>query len=142
GRRISLRIPHNSPALPFDGTLWAANEQYRILRTKLVQHPKSPRMIMISSTGPGDGKSITAINLAGALALKSDANVLLMDCDFRKSAIHRHLGSPPTPGLAEVLAGTCALEDAVVGTEEMPNLYILPAGKPEGNPVELLDSSR
>jgi protein-tyrosine kinase len=142
GRKISLRLPQNSPALPFDGQQWLANEQYRILRTKLVQHVKRPKMILISSTGPADGKSITAINLAGAMSLKSEANVLLLDCDFRRSAIHAHLGTPETPGLAEVLAGKCNLEDAIVGAEEMPNLWVLPAGKSEGNPVELLDSSR
>ena len=142
GRKISLRLPQNSPALPFDGKQWFVNEQYRIVRTKLVQHVKRPKMVLISSTGPGDGKSITAINLAGALSLKSDANVLLLDCDFRRSAIHTHLGTPETPGLAEALAGTCSLEEAIIGAEEMPNLWVLPAGKPEGNPVELLDSSR
>jgi capsular exopolysaccharide synthesis family protein len=142
GRIISLRLPQNSPALPFDGKQWQANEQYRIVRTKLVQHLKRPKMILISSTGPGDGKSITAINLAGAMALKSEAKVLLLDCDFRRSAIHTHLGTPETPGIAEVLAGKCNLEDAIVVAEEMPNLWILPAGRSERNPVELLDSSR
>src|SRR5271157_3867688 len=102
-RTVSLRLPRSSPALPFDGSQWVVNEQYRILRTKLVQHPGHPRMILISSTDPADGKSITAINLAGVLSLKSEANVLLLDCDFRKSSIHIHLGTPKTPGLAEVL---------------------------------------
>jgi len=141
-RQVSLRLPRSSPALPFDGDQWLVNEQYRIIRTKLVQHPARPRMILISSTGPADGKSITAINLAGVLSLKSEANVLLLDCDFRRSSIHLHLGSPKTPGLAEVLAGTSTLEDAIVGTEELPKLFILPSGKPAGNPAELLDSAR
>ena len=141
-RTVSLRLPRNSPALPFDGDQWVVNEQYRILRTKLVQHPGQPRMILISSTGPADGKSITAINLAGVLSLKSEANVLLLDSDFRRSSIHNHLGTPKTPGLAEVLSGACALDDAIVAAAELPKLFILPAGKPEGNPAELLDSSR
>jgi Mrp family chromosome partitioning ATPase len=60
-------------------------------------------MILVSSAGAGDGKSITAINLAGVLSLRSEARVLLVDGDFRKSAIHLQLGIPETPGLAEVL---------------------------------------
>jgi len=141
-RTISLRLPRTSPALPFDGKHGVANEQYRILRTKLLQHPRQPRVILISSTGPGDGKSVTSINLAGVLALRAEGHVLLLDSDFRKATIHLHLGTPETPGLAEVLAGTSSLEEAVVGAQELPNLFVLPAGKTVGNSAELLDSSR
>ena len=97
---------------------------------------------MISSPESGDGKSVTAINTAGALALKSEGQVLLVDGDLRKSTIHSLLGLPESPGLANMLAGECTLEDALVHTQEFPNLYVMTSGGRPANPVELLDSMR
>ena len=139
-RTMPLRIPGGAPVLPFDGDHWDANEQYRILRTRLLHHGKQPRMIVVSSAGSGDGKTITAINLAGALSLKTESKVLLVDADFRRSTIHAQLGLPQGPGLADVLRGACALEDALVQTEQLPNLCVLASGEAKGNPAELLDS--
>jgi capsular exopolysaccharide synthesis family protein len=139
-RVISLQVSGISPVLPFEDAC-QASEQYRILRTKIIQHPRYPRTIVISSPLPRDGKSITAVNLAGALSLKGDARVLLIDGDFRHPAIWRQLGLDETPGLGEVLEGRTALQDAIVQAREYPNLFVLPAGKPEANPTELLDSA-
>src|SRR5580700_5387855 len=69
-RVLALAVPATAPLLPFENPREHAAEQYRIARTKLTHHPKQPRMIVISSSGAGDGKSLTAINLAGALSLK------------------------------------------------------------------------
>jgi capsular exopolysaccharide synthesis family protein len=101
-----------------------------------------PHLIVISSPDSGDGKSVTAINTAGALALKSEGQVLLLDADLRRSAVHVQLGLPESPGLADVLAGACTLEDALVRTQEFPNLHVVSAGTISANPVELLDSAR
>ena len=87
-RTVALRVPAPSPLLPFGQGQWRPSEQYRILRTKLVQHPRQPRVIVISSPVAGDGKSVSAINTAAALSLKSEAQVLLVDADFRRSAVH------------------------------------------------------
>ncbi len=141
-RTLGLRVPAPSPLLPFEDGQWQASEQYRVLRTKIVQNPKHPSMMVVSSPSPGDGKSVTAINLASTLSLKSEARVLLVDADFRKSAIHIDLGLPETPGLADVLRGECRLEEAIVNTRELANLYVLSAGTAQANPVELLDSSQ
>lgn len=140
-RILSLRVPAPSPLLPFEQGQWRPSEQYRILRTKLVQHPGQPRVIVISSPAAGDGKSVSAINTAAALSLKSEAQVLLVDADFRKSAVHTQLGLPQSPGLADVLGGACTVEEALVRTQEFPKLFVMAAGTPPGNPVELLDSS-
>jgi capsular exopolysaccharide synthesis family protein len=140
-RTIRLRVPAPSPLLPFENGHGRPSEQYRILRTRIVQHPKQPHFILLSSPTSGDGKSITAINAAAALSLKSDAHVLLLDADFRKSSIHTQLGLPEAPGLAEVLKGASRVEDALVRTQEFPNLFVLSAGVPPTNPVELLDST-
>ena len=66
--------------------------------------------------------------------------VLLIDGDFRHPSIWRHLGMNETPGFAEVLEGRAELAQAIVHVKEYPNLFVLPAGKPEANPTELLDS--
>jgi protein-tyrosine kinase len=140
-RTLPARLSGKSPLLPFDDTDFAAAEQYRIIRTKLIQHPRRPQFLVITSTGPGDGKSVTAVNLAGALSLKLEARVLLADMDLRRSALHTRLGLPASPGLGEVLNGT-PLGQAVVRIEQLPNLYFISAGELAANPSELLDSDR
>ena len=140
-RRLPLVVHSFEPLLPFENPQEQAAEQYRIARTKLSHHPKNPKMIVISSASSGDGKSFTAINLAGVLSLKGESKVLLLDADFRRSSMHSRLGLPPSPGLAEVITGECAFEDAVIQADQFPNLYILVRGDCKSiNPSELLDS--
>jgi capsular exopolysaccharide synthesis family protein len=141
-RTLPLRLGDTSPVLPFDETNWSAGEQYRMVRTKIIQHPRQPRMIVISSSGALDGKTLTATNLAGALALKTESKVLLLDADFRRSTVHSALGLPETPGLGDVLKGSCELDEALVHAEQLANLYVLSAGSSVANPAELLDSPR
>ncbi len=85
---------------------------------------------------------MTACNLATSLALKNDTATLLIDGDLRHPQLSPLLGVPGTPGLAEVLAGTCTIEDAIVRIAEVPRLCFLPAGRCSANPTELLDSLR
>jgi protein-tyrosine kinase len=139
-RVLRLQVRESSPVLPFDDTNIRASEQYRIIRTRIIQHPVQPHIIVISSPGPGDGKSLSAINIAGALSLKTAAKVLLVDADFRRASIHTQIGFPEAPGLADVLGRGCSLEAAVIRCEQFPSLYVLPAGDPPANPAELLDS--
>jgi capsular exopolysaccharide synthesis family protein len=141
-RTLSLRVAAPSPLLPFENGLWRPSEQYRILRTKISQYPRQAHLIVITSPDSGDGKSVTAINTAAALALKAEGQVLLVDADLRKSSIHLQLGLPESPGLAEVLTGVCTPEEALVHTQEFPNLFVLSSGAPPANPVELLDSKQ
>jgi capsular exopolysaccharide synthesis family protein len=137
---ITMRISDSSPLLCASEEDHRAAEQYRILRTRIVQHPKKPALIVISSAGSGEGKTVTAVNLAGTLALQSGKSVLLLDADLRRSSAHRCLGIRRVPGLAEVLAGECQLNGALAQSEQLPNFYMLPAGVPSVNPAELFDS--
>ncbi len=139
---VRIRVPANAPVLPFESAHSRPGEQYRIIRTKILQHPRQPRMLVVSSAGSGDGKTVSAINVAASLALRSDVNVLLVDADFRRSSIGGILGLPPEPGLADVLTGACSLDQAVTQVEQLPNLYVLPSGKLRSNPAELLDSAQ
>lgn len=127
-------------AFPFTGDNGMAMDQYRILRTRVTQSSRAPKVIAISSPGIGDGKSTTALNLAGALTLKPDVDVLLVDADFRRSSLSKTLGVRPTPGLADVLAGTCTLNQALIRFAELPRFHFLAAGEMGGRGTDLLDS--
>ncbi|MGC8793751.1 MAG: CpsD/CapB family tyrosine-protein kinase, partial [Bryobacteraceae bacterium] len=125
---------------PFHGDESRAAEQYRIIRTKILLNPRPLRILAVSSPQVGDGKSVTALNVAGALALKLDQSVLLVDGDFRRASLAAMLGTQVSPGLANVLAGECSWTEAVGRLDRIPNLYFLPAGQRPEHPAELYDS--
>lgn len=98
--------------------------------------------MIVSSPGPGDGKTVSSINIAGVLSLRDNANVLLIDGDLRRTNVSSLLGLPVEPGLANVLSGSCTLQEAIIRVDQFPNLYVLPAGASNANPAELLDSDQ
>jgi protein-tyrosine kinase len=96
---------------------------YRLLRTQ-VQHiaaEKGWRTIMVTSTKPGEGKTLTCINLAFTFAKAFHQTVLLVDCDFRRQNIHRYLGLKSELGLAEALLDGVPLSDTIIwpGVEKL-----------------------
>lgn len=141
-RSVPVHLADGAPLLPFDGSDPGAAEQYKIARTKILHHFNKPRTLVISSAQADDGKSISAINLAGCLALKAHTTVLLVDADMRRSKVAETLGVPDSPGLAEVLAGQCALEKAIFRLDPLGGMFFLPRGERPANPAELLDSPR
>jgi capsular exopolysaccharide synthesis family protein len=140
-RVVEAKIQPGSPALSFELSEVVA-EQYRMLRTHILQLAGRPRCIVMSSPSPGDGKTLTAVNLAAIMAMKSDERVLIVDADMRQCTLARTLGLSATPGLGDVLAGNCELRDAIVALEQLPNLHVLPAGTVMENPAELLELDR
>jgi protein-tyrosine kinase len=100
------------------------------------------RLIMVTSSLPGDGKTFTSINLAMSMAQEMDLSVLLVDADVAKRHISRLLGVESERGLLDVLRDESADIDAVVHGTEIPGLCVLPAGKPSENATELLASPR
>src|SRR5205814_1692176 len=80
-------------------------DQYRVLRHTVEQRRRTAGLAIVgvSSAGPGDGKTTTAINLAGALAQDRAARVLLVDCDLRSSAMARRLGLAEGRGLVQAI---------------------------------------
>jgi len=139
-RIVDLKIPRSMPVLPFDGAQDAASEEYRKIRTRILHHPSNPRVFLVSSPCAGDGKTITALNLGGALALRESADVLVIDADFSRGTLRAITGIPDSPGLGEVLTGKASFEDAIVRASQFRSLYFLSAGRSEANPAELLDS--
>ena len=142
-RVVPGHIPAGSPLLPFDGRDPRSAEHYRIIRTKIEQDPRRLRMVAVTSPQVGDGKSVSAVNIAAAMALRDGVSVLLVDADFRRSSLHTRLGLPDSLGFADVLSGQCSLQQAVIRvTGVTPGFYFLPAGRATRNPVELLASER
>ena len=72
-RRLPIRVETNSAVILARGLDHRVSEQYRLIRTKIVQHPAHPKMLIITSPGPGDGKTVSSLNIAGILALRDDA---------------------------------------------------------------------
>jgi succinoglycan biosynthesis transport protein ExoP len=117
-------------------------ESYRALRTSLLLSNLGapPKVIMVTSALPQEGKTTTSINCAVVLAQKG-VRVLLIDADLRRPSIHKTLGMGPRSGLSNVLTGSATLEQAITRSPILPNLSVLPAGTPPPNPAELLAST-
>jgi succinoglycan biosynthesis transport protein ExoP len=118
-----------------------ASESYRILRTNIhfaaIDMPQ--RTLLITSSAPAEGKTTTAANIAFAMAADGK-NVILVDTDLRRPALHTLLSLPARPGLTDVLVGDCELTDAIWNHEEMAGLRVLPCGSLPPNPSEMLGS--
>jgi succinoglycan biosynthesis transport protein ExoP len=122
----------------------AAAEAYRTLRTNLLAATRTSkiRTILVTSAGPGEGKTTTAVNLAVALA-QVDRSVVLISADLRHPRLHPYFGVGNEWGLGQVLTGEVQLTDALVDTT-IPRLQVLPSGPVSTlkEPVELLQSGR
>jgi capsular exopolysaccharide synthesis family protein len=117
-------------------------EAYRALRTSLLLTSLGapPKVILITSALPQEGKTTTSINTAIVLAQKG-TRVLLIDADLRRPSIHKTLGMGPRTGLSNVLTGNATLQQTMVRSTILPSLWVLPAGTPPPNPAELLAST-
>jgi len=115
-------------------------ESYRSLRTnvRFLSVGRQYRSLLITSAGPGEGKTTTAANLAVVLA-RAGSRVLLVGADLRKPAVHRVFGLEASPGLSDVLVGDADLVQTITDVG-VPNLRVIPAGQTPPNPAELLGS--
>ncbi|GFE58651.1 polysaccharide biosynthesis tyrosine autokinase [Geobacter sp. AOG1] len=115
-------------------------EAFRSLRTGIHFSAinRDKRVLVITSSFPGEGKSTVSANLAITIA-QTGTRVLLIDCDMRRSSLHDKLRVEKIPGLSEVLAKDTPFA-AAVHTTEIPNLHLLAAGTTPPNPSELLGS--
>jgi len=119
-----------------------AAEQYRLLRTRVTraENGRAFRTIIVTSPNKGDGKSLTAANLALTMAQDTQLRVLLLDADLRRPSVHRLFGITETPGLSDILIGGATLDDALVTVSEQ-RLTLLPSGLIPNQPAELLGST-
>lgn len=126
-----------------DNSSKAALEAYRGLRTRLMgaQAKTSLKSIAISSSLPGEGKTLTTVNLGLCYAQLPQQRVLMIDADLRTCGLTSMLDQPSTPGLADVLAGNVTPDEAILATNQK-NLFVLSAGAVSSSPPELFTGTR
>ncbi len=137
------RLSKEQQSMLCDKLSFAGAEAYKLLRTNLqfTMPDKDCRIIGMTSSLRGEGKSTTAVNLAYTIA-QSGKRVLLIDGDLRLPTIHTKLSLTCSPGLSNLLAGLCDEREALRVSKYYNNWYILPAGDIPPNPSELLGSER
>ena len=158
-REIPIRLEREKPKLDqtrgfrvhddFSGELIVASapdsadaESFRLLRSHLFYGTdgKIPGLIMVTSAFPAEGKTFVASNLAASIAIGTDKQVLLVDCDLQKPKIHRLFGLDRSEGVCEYLDRKKSLQDLTIKTK-IPKLSILPAGMVSACPSESISSS-
>ncbi len=135
---LANRVGHNLYAPSIEPT--PLLETFQLLHTNIeFSAADEPiRAIAITSSVPGEGKSVTALNLAIAAALSGE-RVILVDCDLRRPALHRLCSLPNQVGLSNVLTGAQPLEHALQ-TTDVPGLRVITSGTIPPNAVKLLKS--
>jgi capsular exopolysaccharide synthesis family protein len=120
-------------------------EQFKILREQInkICSQAGHRTILVTSPVKGDGKTTVATNLAAAMAMDYEQQVLLIDADLRSPSIHRYFGISSTTGLSEYLGSNNGGDLArYVQNTSLPGLRILPAGNSSAVSAELLGTDR
>jgi non-specific protein-tyrosine kinase len=126
-----------------DGSDLAQIEAYKVLRTRILQRTRENglRTIMITSASPGEGKTVTAINLAFTFAKEYNQTVLLVDADLRRQQIHKYLGIDSDFGLADYIVDDRPMKDLMIWPG-IDKLTIISGGKPVSDSAELLGSPK
>lgn len=124
-RLVVFTAPESAPA-----------EQYRTFLPILMEDPER-QVVLVTSAARGDGKSLSCMNLALTLACDLGKRVLLVDADMRRPTAHRLLRERPAKGLVDVLRRHATFRDCAIRSK-IPNLTLLPAGRPTRNPLGLI----
>ncbi|MBV8782494.1 MAG: polysaccharide biosynthesis tyrosine autokinase [Phycisphaerae bacterium] len=143
-------VPHEdddpqSQGLPLPLVIYQAPtsimaEGFRQVRTRL-QHAASldtTRTLLVTSPGPGDGKTVVASNLAAGLALNG-RRILLVDANFRRPSLDKCFSVDNSQGFSDVLSGGVDAFESAVHRTAVPNLAIMPSGRRPNNATELLE---
>ena len=122
---------------------WPTLEAFRILRTNIqfANVDRTLRTLLVTSPGPGEGKTSVVASLGVVMAQQNGRKVLLVDADLRRPSLHHVFDAPNLTGLTSLLLNDVDREGCVVKTD-IPNLYVLPSGSLPPNPSELLGSQR
>jgi capsular exopolysaccharide synthesis family protein len=139
---LMAAVPGKANPLISDGAPPNFSEAFRALRTNILFSAAAggPRSIVVTSTGPGEGKTMVAGNVAIGLA-QTGQRVLLVDADMRRPRSHELFGLAVEPGLSNLLVGASKASE-VVQPSGVENLWVMPAGTTPPNPAELLGSKR
>ena len=117
-----------------------ASESFRGVRTSILfsSIEARPRVILVASAGPREGKTVCTSNLAITMA-QTGSRVVILDSDMRRPEIHKLFNTRRNKGMSSVLAGSSALRDVIVPTD-IENLDLIPCGPIPPNPSEMLGS--
>ena len=121
-----------------------AAEQYRAVRLAIetLHRERGTGVVAVSSPGRGEGRTMTALNLAGALAQASDARVAVVEADLRHPSVAGYLGLPAGRGLSSYLVDATMTVDDIVQRSPSIAFAVLPAGTASSMPYELLKAPR
>jgi len=129
------------PSAPAIQTDPAAVEAFRSLRTSILLSANPvPKMLLVTSALPSEGKTTVTVNLGATLA-SLGSRVLIVDCDMRRPACHSSTGVPNQPGFVQCLTGHVSLADAILPVPNVANLSVIPCGPIPPNPAEVLSSA-
>lgn len=134
---------HNLVCTP--GSNSSAAELFRLMRTKLlfILNGKENKVVMVTSSRSGEGKTFISINLAASLSLMENKKVLLIGMDLRKPRLAEYLDVPLSPGLSQYLSsGDIKLSDIIKPIKGLDSLSVIAAGPVPPNPSELLTSEK
>ncbi len=142
GQIVPRRLVDGPEIVVKAGSHSVAAEKFRRLKTLLSEEDGgSVHVIVVTSAAPAEGKSLVALNLALAFAADRKGSTLLLDADLRRPAVERWLQPAPNFGFTELLSRQIPLEHSFVQLQDS-HLWVLPAGHPASDPVELLASQQ
>jgi protein-tyrosine kinase len=135
--RLPINLESDEPAVA------RALEAYRSLRTRVMkmQASKGIHSIMITSSIPNEGKTITALHLAVCCSQLHDIRILLVDAHLRSTGLTQLLQATNEAGLSDFLSGKSPVEDAIISTDRK-NLFFVAAGSSNSQPTELFAGPR
>jgi len=136
-------LPDQNRLVCLNGTDSTAPESFRLLGVRLrhLRRERAIKKLLITSTIPQEGKSTVSANLACTLALKKLQRVLLLEGDLRRPSLSKMFGLGEIPGICEYLRNERPLTETLYRLESA-GVWIMPAGKANGSPLELLQSGR
>jgi capsular exopolysaccharide synthesis family protein len=140
---LPVSLPPDSKLICLTAQESFGAEKFRFLGVRLrqLQQTRPLKKLLITSTIPEEGKSTVAANLAAILARRQQPKILLLDGDLRRPSLSTQFGLGKIPGLSEWLQGELRPIQHIYRLEG-PNLWLLPAGRPPENPLELMQSGR
>jgi polysaccharide biosynthesis transport protein len=136
----ALKSSDNADTYVLENPASAYSEAIRSLHTSLLLSDvdRPPKVVLVTSSLPSEGKSTVCLSLAHLLAGVGQ-KVVVVDCDLRRPSMHVSFGAPSRPGLVEFLAGKSTLEE-VINKDQNSRAHLIPAGSPAPNPPDLLSS--
>ena len=140
---LPVSLPPDSKLICLTAQESFGAEKFRFLGVRLrqLQQTRPLKKLLITSTIPEEGKTTIAANLAAILARKQQPKILLLEGDLRRPSLSTQFGLGKLPGLSEWLQGESRPIQHIYRLEG-PNLWLLPAGRPPENPLELMQSGR